>query len=66
VRPPPVAVIRPPGYDESLAPRPRTASGRPLGTIEEEQSIASRAVTPEIPPHPDDGRPGTDGDELHG
>jgi hypothetical protein len=65
VRPPPAAVIRPPGYNEPLVPRPRTASGGPLGTIEEEQSIASRAVTPEIPPHPDDQRHGADGDELH-
>jgi len=65
VRPPPAAVIRPPGYDVPLVPRPRTASGGPLGTIEEEQSISSRAVTPEIPPHPDDERHGADGDELH-
>lgn len=54
MRPPAAAVTRPPGYEEAVSFRSRTSSG-PLGTIEEEHSIASRAATPEIPLHPGDG-----------
>ena len=42
-------MTRPPGYDEAVSPRVRTASGQPLHTIDEEQSVASRSETPEIP-----------------
>ena len=52
VRTPPSALTRPPEYEEALTPRTRTASGHPLNTIEEEQSIISRTQTPDIPTIP--------------
>lgn len=53
-RAPPAAVLRPPGYEEAVA-RPRTASGQPLHTIAEEQSVASRTASQEhIPMRPPD------------
>jgi hypothetical protein len=67
IRAPPSALTRPPGYEETVSlSRPRTASGQPLHTIEEEQSVASRPDTPDIPLTSDETTLGDDHPQRSG